>query len=340
MHREGKDVQLGMPTDGRSPPVFELQPGPARPADCRSGPRGGLLMGQGLTQEYRLPSGDLKPWIDFYVQRISPASTGFRLTQLPSSASATLTLVLSGEMRLRDHATGSVQSLPPAFVCGPQTRPSRLLTSNGLRCLIVVMAPGCWHGLVQGPAVSLTNGWQDVRALGCGWLHALSAKLSAAPPQAMWEMLEAAMYRWLGGTGGRQPAKRFSHADTCWMRDALLRTDPGKAARAYGLSLRQVERRFIRQFGLSPKAYQRLARTALLITRLGLGPEAARLAELATDLGYADQSHLSRDMKLFTGVQPGRLRTLLDAHPEYWAYRVLPQALATGAGMSRFFKTV
>ncbi|MCC5857339.1 MAG: AraC family transcriptional regulator [Ectothiorhodospiraceae bacterium] len=296
-------------------------------------------MEQAPVPEFRLPSEDLKPWIDFYVQHVSPASTGRCVTRFPSSASATLTLVLAGKAGFRDSGVGIVRPLPPAFISGPQTGPGLLVTSGGFRCLIVVFAPGCWHGLIQGVPVSLLNARQDVGTLGCGWLRALPEQLTAAPRQSMWEILEAAMRRWLDGGAVRQGAACFSRADTGWIRDALLRTDPGSAAKAYGLSLRQVERRFIRQFGLSPKVYQRLARTALLITRLGLRPEGAGLAGLAMELGYADQSHLSRDLKRFTGVQPGRLRGLLEKDSEYWAYRVLPRALASGARMSRFFKT-
>ncbi|MFI7464522.1 DUF6597 domain-containing transcriptional factor [Nonomuraea sp. NPDC049646] len=73
---------------------------------------------------------------------------------------------------------------------------------------------------------------------------------------------------------------------------------------AIGLSERQLHRRSVASFGYSPKTLQRVVRfqRALTLTRAGVPP-----AEAAVRAGYADQAHLSHDVKRLSGVPLGRL---------------------------------
>lgn len=70
-----------------------------------------------------------------------------------------------------------------------------------------------------------------------------------------------------------------------------------------GLTTRPLQRLFRDCVGVSPKWVLRRLRLRDLAVRLERG-EAASLAELAADLGYADHAHLSRDFKRATGRTP------------------------------------
>lgn len=285
-----------------------------------------------------LPAADLRSSVDFHIQCSTPEASGRLTTHLPPSATASLTLMLKGRVSLLEAATHQPRALPRVFFSGARTQPAKLISEGSFSCLVVVFAPGRWHSLVDVPALSLLNRHRDARSLGGGGLIQLAERLAATPLSQQQPLLEQALRHWLQHAAGQAPSGSFSPLDTCWMRDALLHRPPGQMARDYGLSLRQIERRFAQQFGLTPKAYQRLARNALLLAHLGQAAEAGDLAGLASKLGYADQAHLSRDLKHFTGMQPGKMLHLALQNPGYWAYRVLPRALAEGAGMSRFFK--
>ncbi|MBA2781164.1 helix-turn-helix transcriptional regulator [Billgrantia kenyensis] len=287
-------------------------------------------------EKYLLPSPYLRAWIDFYVQSHGAASDVPLVTHLPSSATATLTLVLSGKASLLDAESGRIVPLPQLFVSGPQRSSATMVAEGQFRCLVVVFAPGCWDILFDAAPENLADRRQEVSGLGCRWLHAVVDEMTTAAPQMMMQRLEEGLRGWIRQAASRRG--RFGESDTRWMRDALLHTAPGEMAQIYGLSLRQIERRFRHQFGLSPKAYQRLARMALLLARHGQAPASTPLAVLAAELGYADQAHLSREHKQLIGVPPARLGRLVEEDPEYWVYRILPGALATGSGMSRFFK--
>ncbi len=289
-------------------------------------------------EKYLLPSADLRPWIDFYVQRRGAVSCAPMVTRLPTSATASLTLVFSGRVSLLEAESGRLVPLPQVFVSGPQSRSATMVAEGEFSCLVVVFAPGCWHALFDAAPESLTDQQQEVSGLGYRWLHSLSDQLASGPRHLLLQWLEAGLRGWVRQTALGRCRGHFGDRDTRWMRDTLLHTAPGKMAQAYGLTLRQIERRFLQQFGLTPKAYQRLARMALLLARFGQAPATTPLAGLAAELGYADQAHLSREHKRLIGVPPTRLVGLIEEDPEYWVYRILPGALATGSGMSRFFK--
>jgi AraC-like DNA-binding protein len=79
----------------------------------------------------------------------------------------------------------------------------------------------------------------------------------------------------------------------------LVRVD-GLAAEV-GWSRKRLWSRFRSQLGLPPKRAVKLVRFDHAAHRLVAGEGAARVA---ADAGYADQSHLHRDVVAFTGVTP------------------------------------
>ncbi len=76
-----------------------------------------------------------------------------------------------------------------------------------------------------------------------------------------------------------------------WVTDLIRRT---------GFSHRHVTTRFRDQFGLSPKAMAGIVRFERAIADLGAVP----LAEIAARHGYADLSHLTRDVVRYAGESP------------------------------------
>ncbi|GIG22717.1 AraC family transcriptional regulator [Cellulomonas chitinilytica] len=90
-------------------------------------------------------------------------------------------------------------------------------------------------------------------------------------------------------------------------RHGLLRLDEVVGAALDGgaphLSARTVERHFTHATGLSPGHVRQITRARAAVARLQQG---RAIADVAHDLGYADQSHLTRDLKRLTGYTPGQ----------------------------------
>jgi transcriptional regulator GlxA family with amidase domain len=77
-----------------------------------------------------------------------------------------------------------------------------------------------------------------------------------------------------------------------------------------------VTGRFRRQFGITPKAYARLLRFGHATALLTETPTMRSLAEVATDAGYYDQSHLTRDFAALAGLTPGTYAADAESVPE------------------------
>ena len=77
----------------------------------------------------------------------------------------------------------------------------------------------------------------------------------------------------------------------------------GQLSAASGMSARSLQRLFADYVGVSPKWVMRRARLHEAAERADSG-EFVDWAELAADLGYADQAHLSRDFTATIGVPP------------------------------------
>ena len=74
-------------------------------------------------------------------------------------------------------------------------------------------------------------------------------------------------------------------------------------ARELGWSERRLQRAFAEQIGVSPKLFARLVRFQALMARIRASTDES-WASVALALGFADQSHLARDVRQFSGVTP------------------------------------
>jgi len=85
----------------------------------------------------------------------------------------------------------------------------------------------------------------------------------------------------------------------------LLETHPvDSAADALGVTPRQLHRVLVEEVGLAPKVFQRVLRMQRFVEameRLG------GLANAAAEAGYADQSHMTREVRSLAGLTPKRL---------------------------------
>ncbi len=95
--------------------------------------------------------------------------------------------------------------------------------------------------------------------------------------------------------------------------EALRRGDVPAAliARRAGLPPYQLSRRFKRAFGVAPSVYAAEARVDAALGLMLAGD--ARLADVAARAGFADQAHMTRAFRRFTGATPRQAALLIAA---------------------------
>jgi AraC-like DNA-binding protein len=106
--------------------------------------------------------------------------------------------------------------------------------------------------------------------------------------------------------------ERWCGARPDWLEHALgeLQRRRGNVpvaelARGVGVTERTLHRGFVEWVGASPKLLSRTLRSRAAV-ELASGTEA--LVEVAAELGYADQAHLSRELRQLWGVTPAGVR--------------------------------
>jgi AraC-like DNA-binding protein len=91
-----------------------------------------------------------------------------------------------------------------------------------------------------------------------------------------------------------------------------LRDSPGvelrKWAETMGIRPETVSRGFRRAFGVSPQSFRAKVRLLQALPRIR---RAEKLAQVATECGFADQAHLSRHFRMLTGGTPRAWRNSL-----------------------------
>ncbi|KAA9148528.1 AraC family transcriptional regulator [Amycolatopsis acidicola] len=219
---------------------------------------------------------------------------GLRLIPHPA---VTMILVFDGNIAVED-ATGRRQQ--GSFVLGPGFGEAlRGLSVDAFECLQVRLSPVAAQAVFGGVVSELDramvpldtlcgkeaarlsdrladfSGWGQRFSWIDGWLARRCAEATETSPEVAW-----AWRRIVAGRG----AVRIEH-----LADEL------------GWSRKRLWSRFQSQFGLPPKRAAKLVRFDHAVHSLVAGHHAARVA---ADGGYADQSHLHRDVVAFTGLTP------------------------------------
>lgn len=250
------------------------------------------------------------------------------VNRFPAMVYCGVTLIIDGQVAVLDEGGHHAGRIAPHWtVFGPRTRPVASLTLAPLRCVTAILYPDAFRLLTGCEPAQL----KDRNDAGEAWLPhewsewppALRMRASHPDAQIAW-MEQWLLRRWLAirprwdrtiGTLVRAPAAR----------------KPADAAQALGVSHRQLQRQSLAAIGLSPVKVQRLQRAQQALARLAdprIEGSPSLLARLAADLGFADQSHLTRDICDLTGLPPARLAAAVAHDPDYWVYRLEGSAVA------------
>ncbi|MGW4942445.1 helix-turn-helix domain-containing protein [Actinoplanes sp. NPDC004185] len=171
------------------------------------------------------------------------------------------------------------------FIAGPDTTAQLGTAAPGSRFFALRFAVGTGPGVLGVPADELTDQQVPLGAV-CPATEQRRLSEAADPIAALedfarrrWQEPDPAMVAVAAGARAGRPVGAI--ADRC------------------GLSPRHLQRRCRSTFGYGPKT---LARILRLQTAVALARAGRPFADVSVSAGYADQAHLSRDVKALAGV--------------------------------------
>jgi AraC-like DNA-binding protein len=180
------------------------------------------------------------------------------------------------------------------FIAGPDTTAQRAQVRPGQRYAALRFAGGLGPALIGVPADTLTDRSVDLAELWpVATVRRLTEQVAEDPVGALTGWLLAQAHRSaVDPLGQRVLAMATGGLPVATMADRT------------GLSARQLQRRCLPLFGYGPR---HLARVQRLLRALDRGRSGLPLAEVATEAGYCDQAHLSREVRALAGTTPTAL---------------------------------
>ncbi|GAA1178227.1 AraC family transcriptional regulator [Ornithinimicrobium humiphilum] len=180
---------------------------------------------------------------------------------------------------------------------GHQTGVQLMLTTSGARALLGLPAAALSRELVELDQLDAIAGAPQLRSL--------PERLHAEDDQEeLLRLTETALLAGLSRHDGPGPRPEVARAQR-----ALRHGIPvSEVAVEVGWSRRHLSEQFRAECGIGPKEYQRIARfqgSVRLLLEAGRAGR-VRLADVAADAGYADQSHLTREWTALAGCTPTR----------------------------------
>ncbi len=204
------------------------------------------------------------------------------------------------------------------FLIGPHDRPvTNEPTGETFAVGIVTTPVGCRAALGLEPA-ALAGRVEELMGI---WSPAasLQERLLVTPdPEAMLDLVVACATDALD--------LDIPGLDRCEQAVVMLDEDPARPiagiAAALGVSHGHLDREFKRVVGITPRRLARLLRVERLLETIDLDGDVP-WAHLAAELGWADQSHMIRDVKRHTGSAPS---AYIDARRAFAAATVTEEA--------------
>jgi AraC-like DNA-binding protein len=190
------------------------------------------------------------------------------------------------------------------------TKFSRVIEGRG-RVVGTKFRPGAFRAFVKQPVADFTNRRAPVSDLFGAVSNRLAAKVLRHDDDLKGISVIEAFLR-------RQRPKTDATMILCGQVTARIAEDRSitrveQVVREFGVGLRQLQRNFKEYVGVSPKWIIQRYRLLEAAERMADGTKISG-ADLAADLGYADQAHFIRDFKSFVGRTPSEyLRGLQQA---------------------------
>ena len=187
------------------------------------------------------------------------------------------------------------------MVVGPWTEPFVAPLAPGTKIIGARCHPGLASTFLGVPASELLNCSVPLSDLWGNGKSDRYARIADEPSlSARMSAMQTALLERLANSS---PVDKATSAAVHWIsRHPQARVE--QLSQWLGLSPRQIQRRFVAAVGYGPKLFQSVLRFQRLLHLAASASVQENLAHLSAEAGYADQSHMAREVQRFSGRPP------------------------------------
>ncbi|MEM7798597.1 MAG: helix-turn-helix domain-containing protein [Chloroflexota bacterium] len=247
------------------------------------------------------PHRDLDALVKYYWTLEVPAEYESKKQQIIPDGCIELAFILEDDIK-RYISENEFILQPRSMVIGQRSETFYIEPVGRVHSFAVSFYPYGFANFISSPIKALANKETPIASLfGDDAANALEKKiLQASDTQKRIKVIEAFLFDRLNGK------TTVDHIVKTTV-DLLLSTNgstPISQLINQDLSKRrQLERKFVKQIGLSPKQLGKVIRLQSAL-KLLLNDEAESLTHIAYESDYYDQAHFIKDFKRFTGMNP------------------------------------
>jgi AraC-like DNA-binding protein len=249
-----------------------------------------------------------------------------RFNYYPATPMVVISWVLEGTLHMVEQPQSAGEpllspALPNLVLSGPQRKPSASWSPGPIHALSVGFYPEVLSHLLGQPVASFVDRHVALENVAPPALLLAFQSLLDHPGDTPFARLEAELARLWQKPGRSRPSLYVGD----WLRSLATRAAHSEA----GASIRQLQRRMRDWTGQSQRDLQLFSRVeTAFLHRLhqATGPDRS-LAAAAVEAGYADQSHMGREIRRVTGLSPARFEERMTTDEAFWYYRLISAAL-------------
>jgi AraC-like DNA-binding protein len=252
-----------------------------------------------LSRTYQ-PSAGLAPYIRRFYVFEAPLPDGAVIEDFLLAETAFVRCLIRGDWAA-ETSPGQWNTAGNVVFFGANSRPLRVRVKGGFAVTGFAIRPRGWHALFHEPHNLLSDKMLPLQQMWGELADTMFAGVAASTDDAaQLAAMESALRERIALINAPVVDMQMARFEAIARTDSTIRVED--AAQNVGLSMRQLERRCLATFGLTPKAILRRSRFLDSATAFR-GFSTPNECELDA-LRYFDQSHMNREFRRYTGMTP------------------------------------
>lgn len=252
-----------------------------------------------LSRTYQ-PSADLAPYIRRFYVFEAPLPDGAVIEDFLLAETAFVRCLIRGDWAA-ETSPGQWNTAGNVVFFGANSRPLRVRVKGGFAVTGFAIRPRGWHALFSEPHNLLSDKMLPLQQMWGELANTMfTGVAAAADDDAQLAAMESALRERIALIRAPEIDMQMAQFEAIARTDSTIRVED--AAQDVGLSMRQLERRCLATFGLTPKSILRRSRFLDSATAFR-GFSSPNECELDA-LRYFDQSHMNREFRRYTGMTP------------------------------------